>query len=246
MGNPMSPLTWILAFDPVIWILEVAASCEALGYVDDLLTKVFGPGHLILCYLLLLAATKKAGLAVEDHSCVSATCSRGYEGARTLLRAFPTRLVPGNHDGFDISLGPVELYLEILVEGGVIQRDDIVSLRKNRCQRKTKHAVVPAHSQALWARALEGTPLAPAITAETRFLGAWLISRTRPHEDPQLNWTPTAMRIGKSLTWEKPIRSCQKRCGQSGTLPVTPSGWVERVLRVDSPLSGHKDPTRKS
>ena len=57
----MSPLTWDVAFDPILWITEVAGSCEALGYVDDLLAKVVGPGQTILIYLLSLAATKMAG-----------------------------------------------------------------------------------------------------------------------------------------------------------------------------------------
>ena len=61
MGGPLSPLTWEVAFDPVMWIAQLAACCKALGYVDDLLSNIFGPGQLLLVYLILLAAAQAAG-----------------------------------------------------------------------------------------------------------------------------------------------------------------------------------------
>ena len=33
MGGPMSPLTWVVAFDPVIWVTQFAATMEILGYI---------------------------------------------------------------------------------------------------------------------------------------------------------------------------------------------------------------------
>ena len=212
MGGPMSPLTWNLAFDPILWITEVAGSCEALGYVDDLLAEIYGPGHAILVYLVLLALTKAAGLQVEDHNCVWGECSRAHAQAAQMLAPFPTEVIGTAGGGFELRGGPVELYLEILVEGGIIEDSDIRSIHRSACECKTKHALVPAHSQELWARALEATPLAPAVTGQARFLGASLTSRTRPIEAPLPYWSDTAIRVCKALTWERAIRKTEQRC----------------------------------
>ena len=62
------------------------------------------------------------------------------------------------HSGRRVRGGPVELYLEILVESGIIEHRDIKGIHRSVCECKTKHALVPAHSQELWASALEDTP----------------------------------------------------------------------------------------
>ena len=181
-----------------MWVTEVAGSCEARGYVDDLLAEIYGPGHAMVVYLLLLASTKAAGLQVEDHHCVWGMCTRGYTQAVQMLAPFPTEVTNTEEDGFELRGGPVELYLEILVESGTIEGGDIARIHRSACTCKTKHALAPAHSQELWARALEATPLAPAVTGQARFLGAFLTSRTRPLEAPLPCWSETAMRVCKS------------------------------------------------
>ena len=45
MGGPLSPLTWNVNFDPIIWATQLATCCEVLGYVDDLLANVVGQGN---------------------------------------------------------------------------------------------------------------------------------------------------------------------------------------------------------
>ena len=42
-------------------------------FVDDLLCMIYGPGHALLAYLCLLAATKLGNLKVADHHCVMAS-----------------------------------------------------------------------------------------------------------------------------------------------------------------------------
>ena len=79
-------------------------------------------------------------------------------------------------------------------------------IQKARCECKTKHAVVPAHSPELWALALANTPLAPAVASETRFLGVYLTSRVRPHEEIQPAWSVGALRVCQTLTWDQAIR----------------------------------------
>ena len=88
MGGPLSLLAWNFSFDPILWVSQLATCSEALGYLDGLLSNSFGPGHLLLNYLALLAMTHGVGLCVEDHTCTQIWCSQGYEAVRSFLLAF--------------------------------------------------------------------------------------------------------------------------------------------------------------
>ena len=211
MGGPLSPLTWNLAFDPIIWVSQLAACCTSLGYVDDLLSNIYGPGQLIFTYLILLTATHAAGLTVEEHACIRVECSHGREAARSFLSAFPVLFMEQVSEGFALTHGPTELYLELLQIGDVLPDQTEVGTVRSRCTCKTKHAVVPAHSHALWGEALRGTPLAPALTSQARFLGVSLCSRTRPHEQPLNTWSRTALNVCRVMTWRKATQLCQQR-----------------------------------
>ena len=98
MGGPTSSLTWCLGFDPVAWIAAAAALCRVIIYVDDLLALIRGAGQAALVYLALLAATKAAGLTVEEHGSVAASSSKGFAAAAEALKAFP---VVVHHDPRD-------------------------------------------------------------------------------------------------------------------------------------------------
>ena len=91
-------------------------------------------------------------------------------------------------------------------------RDAVVQIERTQCSCKTKHAVVPGQNIHLWAAALVGTPLAPALTCQTRFLGVTLCSRSRAHEAPVNSWSRAALNVCRTFTWEKAIRTCQHRC----------------------------------
>ena len=212
MGGPLSPLTWNIAFDPVMWTAQLASCSKALGYVDDLLSNIFGPGQLLLTYLVLLASTHAAGLTIEEHTCTQVSCTAGREAARAFLAPFPTGFTNEGGEGFRLRLGPTEIYRELLLSAEVLPPNVVVHTHRSNCQCKTKHAVVPAHSHRLWAEALRGTPLAPAITSQTRFLGVSLCSRTRPMEQPVHTWSRTALQVCRTLTWEKATRMCNQRC----------------------------------
>ena len=120
MGGPLSPPTWNVGFDPVVWATQLAVCCDALAYVDDILATVTGPGQFLLTYMVLVVATNFASLSVEDHKCVWVVCSRGRVEARHFLQAFPTSISPDGPEGFRLALGPVELYLELLQKAGVL------------------------------------------------------------------------------------------------------------------------------
>ena len=126
----------------------------------------------MFAYLTLLALSKKAGLTVEEHECVRVTGNAGYGAVKQALAPFPNNVTAVGTDGFTMNHGPTELYLEILDEGGQIPKGCTFQVHRSPCKCKTKHGLVPAHSPELWARALETTPLAAAVTTEARFLGA--------------------------------------------------------------------------
>ena len=184
MGGPLSPLTWCMAFDPICWIAGIAAMCELLGYVDDLLALVFGPGHAMPIYLALLAATKAAGLVVEDHSCAWWVGSAGFATVQEILAPFPTTVTvgPDGHDSFTITGGPVDVYAQLLRMAQVLPGGCRLYRCSRACNCKAKHLLVPACRISEWAAALNGSPLAAACAPGGRFLGAYLFGKVRPHD----------------------------------------------------------------
>ena len=210
MGGPASLFTWALCFDPVAWIAKVAAACENLLYVDDLLAKTEGPGQTLLLYLAILAAIKQAGLKVEDHTCVTVS-GPNYRRVAEILAVFPVTLTEDIQGGFTMTDGPVEVYLQILLHYEVCRNEDVVIIRE-RCRCKTKHALVPAREHQSWAAALAGTPLTAAVMAGTRFLGAHLCSPVRPHEVSLSNrFTETAISICATCTARKCVTLTTER-----------------------------------
>ena len=205
MGGPASLLTWGVGFDPVAWIAQLAAGCNNITYVDDLLAKVFGPGQTLLAYLALLAATHRAGLRVEDHGCVSAAGTAGGARAAVALACFPAVTDVHEDGSFRLTNGPVETYVDILVAMGVVARNDI-TLQKERCKCKTKHGLIPLANTRAWAEALEGTPLGAAVTVGTRFLGGHLCGRCRAHEDQDgVAMTAAAFCCFRLMTWKRAV-----------------------------------------
>ena len=81
----------------------------------------------------------------------------------------------------------------MLNAGSILPQGTIIRTLRTPCRCKTKLAVVPAHSHTLWAEALQNTPLAPAIVAQARFLGASLCSRSRIYEEPCHLWSRAAL-----------------------------------------------------
>ena len=215
MGGPASTLTWELGFDPVSWVAGMAAMCALLVYVDDLLALVVGPGHAMLLYLSLLAATNEAGLSVEDHSCSAVHVSHGRAVATEALAPFPVvvRAGPFGDDSFTIDTGPVEVYLDILRIAQILPSQHRAVIVRHHCTCQAKHALVPAHHTRLWAAALEHTPLAAACVPGAPFLGVYLCGRERPHEEGvgAYGTSNDALAVAKWLTWKKAIDMCCER-----------------------------------
>ena len=220
MGGPASLFTWAFCFDPVAWIAKMAAACETLLYVDDLLGETRGPGQTLLLYMALLAATKRAGLRVEEHVCVT-IYGPNYKLAAEILACFPVRITETGQGRFAMTDGPVEVYLKILVYHNVCPMEE-VRIIKERCRCKTKHALVPARDQERWAVALAETPLTAAVTTGTRFLGAHLCGLSRPNEivaDP--GFTRAAVSVCASCTFLRCIRLTEERVEEMKTVRLS-------------------------
>ena len=82
--------------------------------MDDLLGETYGPGQTLLLHMALFVSTKKAGLRVEDHQCVTVRAPN-YHAALEILQVFPVDLVPCGDGSFTMCAGPVEIYSQILV-----------------------------------------------------------------------------------------------------------------------------------
>ena len=215
MGGPLSLLTWNISFDPVVWIAQLAACCQALAYVDDLLAEIFGPGQLLLSYLTLLAAAHQASLSIEEHTCKQVIATNGRTEVAEFLRNFPTGFKEEGERGFRLTSGPVELYLDAILRAGILPAGTRHEVIGTNCRCRTKHAVIPSHSPQHWADALAGTPMAPAVTTQATFLGVGLCSRVRPHEFPTPGWTPAALTVCRGITWQSALAKCLERASRA-------------------------------
>ena len=205
-----------LGFDPVAWIAKMAAHCDNKLFVDDLLGLAFGPGQTLLLYLALLASTKRAGLKVEDHHCVSVRRPNRARAAQ-VLQCFPVILRPYNNDGFCMSEGPVEIYAQILVISNCCNVGDLQTIRRP-CKCKTKHGLVPAALHSEWAASLARTPLTAAVTAGVRFLGGYLCSLTRPNCDEiPLSFTSEALAACAVGTYKRCLTLTEGRVSELRT-----------------------------
>ena len=152
-GGSSSTLAWNLRFDPVAFIAAAAAGCPYFTFVDDLLAAVRGPGHTLLMYLALLAATKRVGLVVADHTCVQVAISDPGPAIQEALAPFPLDLVTLHDNRLCLSKGPTRLYADLLLKAGLVSERQL-TVFTTPCKCKAKHAVVPATHVAGWADAL--------------------------------------------------------------------------------------------
>lgn len=144
MGGPVSLLSWNLNFDPAAWLTQLASGCGNLTYVDDLLGRTRGPGQTLLLYLCLLAATKRVGLRVDDHRCISATINATPDAVASALEPFPIE-VSGEAGATLVQHGPVEVYCLLLQSLGIASGDGY-RLQRAPCKCRTKHKAVPQDS----------------------------------------------------------------------------------------------------
>ena len=101
MGGPASPFLWCLAYDPIIFALELATGTEPPTYVDDLAGLVWGPAHAMRAQLYLIAAGHLAGLKIDAHHCSVLHAPWGRAEASRILACFPMTFTPHPEIGPD-------------------------------------------------------------------------------------------------------------------------------------------------
>ena len=86
MGGTASPLSWGMAYDPIVEGMFCAIGVEAPTYVDDLAGLINGPGEAMRACYYLIWASWAAGLEVSTHTCRRPT---GLEvSTRLILRSW--------------------------------------------------------------------------------------------------------------------------------------------------------------
>ena len=125
--------------------------------------------------------------------------------------------------------GPVEVYAQLLVCHGGWTADEF-RVHRRPCRCRTKHGLVPARAQSLWAAALARTPLAAALTYGTRFLGAHLCSRDRPTDHPRpFGFSPDAVAACAEVTFQRCLTLTSERVNDMRaaglSLANRSSGW---------------------
>ena len=69
MGGTASPLSWGIAYDPIVEGMFRATGVEAPTYVDDLPGLINGPAQAMRASYYLIWASWAAGLQVTTHTC---------------------------------------------------------------------------------------------------------------------------------------------------------------------------------
>eukprot|EP00975_Prorocentrum_lima_P055911 11720687-Prorocentrum_lima.AAC.1 len=67
MGSPISLLTWVIAYDPIVEGLQDATGAHTPTFVDDLSAHVHGPAHAVLTEIALVRLSHAAGLQLDTH-----------------------------------------------------------------------------------------------------------------------------------------------------------------------------------
>ena len=89
MGGTASPLSWSLAYDPIVEGLSRALRVGTPTFVDDLAANTVGPAQTLAAQIFLIAASACAGLLVESHACRWISAAQLNDDVWPFLAAFP-------------------------------------------------------------------------------------------------------------------------------------------------------------
>ena len=91
MGGTASPLSWGIAYDPIVEGMSRAISVDAPTYVDDLAGLINGPRQAIRASYYLIWASWAAGLQVTTHTCWRLTYASDSHDLRTACARLPVK-----------------------------------------------------------------------------------------------------------------------------------------------------------
>ena len=212
MGGTASPLTWVLAYDPIVFAVQAATGAEAPTYVDDLSALTRGPRQTMRVMLTLPWLSLAAGLQVTTHSCEWLVLPSAPDSAEAFCARLPVRT---RRIGATLSVAglPIPLLRHLLSHGLGPAVVDLAWNQEDRCACSLKSALVPCRRVPSWRQALVCSPFGPGtIVEQYPYLGSQVVSRDAqqaPAERRRLRrhlsgWTPAALAHLRALTWRKP------------------------------------------
>ena len=187
MGGTASPLSWGMAYDPIVEGMFRALGIEAPTYVDDLAGLINGPAQAIRACYYLIWASWAAGLEVSTHTCCRLTYAEDSQELRTACARLPVDTWCSS-DGCRHVTGLPPTLLRILIgelwaEGGHMAVETRIA-----CNCSLKTALVPTRKHAHWRTIMAGTPFgADAVVNTWPYLGAAVTSSV---DDSQTSISP--------------------------------------------------------
>ena len=176
MGGTASPLSWGIAYDPVVEGMSCATGVEAPTYVDDLAGLINGPWQAMRASYYLIWASWAAGLQVTTHTCCRLTYTTDCHELRTACARLPITTWRSD-DGCRHVAGMPPAIVRTLIAGIWPNGGHLAVETHTRCTCSLKTALVPSRKHARWRAIMVGTPFRDSVVVNTwPYLGAALTS----------------------------------------------------------------------
>ena len=176
MGGTASPLSWGIAYDPIVEGMFRAIGVEAPTYVDDLAGLINGPAQAMRASYYLIWASWAAGLEVSTHTCCRLTYASDSHELRTACARLPIKTWLSDDGCRHVAGMPPTIMRTLIAEiwptGGHLAVET-----HTRCTCSLKTALVPNRKHARWRTIMMGTPFRDSVVVNTwPYLGAALTS----------------------------------------------------------------------
>ena len=204
-----------MGYGPVVYIVAVVLGRRCPTYVDDMSALLRGPREVAAGQLLLLAASRAAGLHVEGHTCASLHAPRSAAcWLRALAEVLPL-VVKEDAEGLEITGLPpcVVAQLAVGLAGPIALAG--ATVRRGPCRCGLKTAVVPARGAEAWVGLLAETPFGGAAVHDCwPYLGA-CVAVVDDGPDGEAAQEGAALLVAEG-TWAKPTAKAEGRAARLG------------------------------
>ena len=176
MGGTASPLSWGIAYDPIVEGLFRATGVEAPTYVDDLAGLINGPAQAMRASYYLIWASWAAGLQVTTHTCCRPAYTTDSHELRTACARLPIKTWLSDDGCRHVAGMPPSIIRALIAE--IWPRGGHSAVETHtRCTCSLKTALVPNRKHARWRTIMMGTPFRDSVVVNTwPYLGAALTS----------------------------------------------------------------------
>ncbi len=164
MGGPASPLAWAAAYDPIIETVATTLAAPCPTFVDDLAACVNGPAQTAAVQLLLMSASKCAGLVIAGHGCSTLWVRPWAVAWYRFFDPLPVNICCAADGWVSLSGLPVPFlcFLVARLPGGLPSGFQMVATTVP-CHCALKSALVPASNLDQWRRPLGLSPLSASV-----------------------------------------------------------------------------------